>query len=169
MDLLELQDTFGYQYITWNDGWVDYTITKYKEIQVKNINPEVAISKMDLSAKEKRFEQISSDADGSVTSWTWKIYLLMPFSGEWVEVHETTTDGSPIEIMFNEAGRYKAEIIVEDDYKKYSTTNTSYYGWAKDEIEFDISVAGNCTTGGALQDDVFFIFPDVVGDGINIT
>jgi hypothetical protein len=168
-ELLELHDTFGYQYITWNDGWADYTITKYREIQVKNINPEVSISKIDLSAKEKRFVQESSDADGTVTSWTWKIYLLMPFSGDWVEVHSTTTDGSPIEIMFNEAGRYKTEVIVEDDFRKYSTTNTTYAGYASTEIEFDISASGTCTTGGALQDDVFFIFPDVVGDGINIT
>ena len=168
-ELLELQDTFGYQYISWNDGWEDHTITKYREIQVKNITPEVTISKLDLSSKEKRFEQISTDDDGSITTWSWKIYLLMPFSAEWVEVYNTTSDGSPIQIVFNEAGKYKAEITVEDDYKKYSTTNSTYAGFASDEIVFDISASGTCTSSGMLQEDVFFIFPDVVGDGINIS
>jgi len=132
--LLELQDTFGYQYITWNDGWEDYIITKYKELQVKNINPEVLIDKIDLSAKEKRFTQVSSDDDGTVVSWDWEIYLLMPFSGDWVEVYSTSSDGSPIEIMFNEAGKYKTKITVQDDFGRYSTTNTSSAGKGFAEI-----------------------------------
>jgi len=166
--LLELQDTFAYQYISWNDGWEDYTITKYREIQVKNILPEVSISKIDLSSKEKRFEQVSSDEDGTVVSWDWKIYLLMPFSGEWVEVYTTTSDGSPIEITFNEAGKYKAEIIVQDDFGKYSTTNSTSWGTASAEIEFDISAEGTCTGSMGMDDEIFFIFPDIVGDGIII-
>ena len=166
VELLELQDSFAYQRISWNDGWQDLLVTKSKELQVKNIAPDVAIGKIDLSAKEKRFTQISEDADGTVTSWKWKIFLLMPFSGAWVEVFNTATDGSPIEILFNEAGRYKAEITVEDDWKKYSTTNSSYAGFSSDEIEFDISAAGNCTAAAGMTDEVFFIFPDVIGDGI---
>jgi hypothetical protein len=164
--LLELQDTFAFQYISWNDGWNDFTITKSKEIQVKNITPEVLIGKIDLSAKQKRFEQVSSDADGTVSTWSWKIYLLMPFSAEWVEVYNTTSDGSPIEVTFNEAGKYKTEITIQDDFGKYSTTNNSVAGIASDSIEFDISASGTCTGSLGMDDDVFFIFPDIVHDGI---
>jgi len=169
VELLELHDTYGYQYISWNDGFDDRTVTKKRELQVKNILPEVSISKVDLSAKEKRFEQVSTDADGEVISWDWKIYLLMPFSGEWVEVYQTTTeDGDPIEITFNEAGSYKTRITVQDEFGKYSTTNSAAYGESFAEIEFDINAAGNCTSSMGMNDEVFFIFPDVIGDGINV-
>lgn len=167
VEIKELQDSFGYQYISWNDGWDDLSITKYKEIPIKNINPEVTIGKIDLSSKEKRFTQESNDPDGSVISWDWRIYLLMPFSGEWVEVYQTTSDGSDIDIQFNEAGAYKARITVQDDYGKYSTMNSTPAGEVFSEIEFDISASGNCTTS-SMDEDVFFIFPDVIGDGINI-
>jgi len=162
--ILELQDTFGYEYISWNDGWEDFTITTSKEIAIKNINPIVDISKVDLSSKEKRFVQVSSDEDGSVVSWSWKIYLLMPFSSEWVEVYSLTNDGSSIDITFNEAGKYKTEITVQDDYGKYSTRNSTVAGISSAEIEFDVTAAGECT--GTSTDEVFFIFPDVIGDGI---
>jgi hypothetical protein len=165
--ILELQDTFGKQSITWNDGWEDHTVYKTRELSITNINPEVLISKMDLSSKEKRFEQVSTDDDGSVVSWDWRIYLLMPFSGDWVEVYQTTSDGSPIEILFNEAGKYKTKITVKDDFAKFSTTNGTPSGSAFAEIEFDISASGNCTSAMGGEDDIFFIFPDVVGDGIN--
>ena len=169
VELLELQDAYGYQYISWNDGFDDRSITKRRELQVKNILPEVSISKVDLSSKEKRFEQVSSDADGSVISWDWKIYLHMPFSGEWIEVYQTTTeDGDPIEITFNEAGSYKTRITVQDEFGKYSTTNSSAYGETFAEIEFDISASGTCTSAIGGEDEIFFIFPDVIGDGINI-
>jgi len=161
-----LDKTYGSEIISWNDGWDDRTLTKTRELTITNINPEVSISKIDLSAKEKRFTQVSSDADGSVTSWDWKIYLLMPFSGDWVEVFNTTNDGSSIDIQFTEAGKYKMEINVEDDWKKFSTTSNNAYGTASAEIEFDISAAGNCTSAMGMNDEVFFIFPDVIGDGI---
>jgi hypothetical protein len=161
-----LDETFSREIISWNDGWEDLTVTKTRELTITNINPEVSISKVDLSAKEKRFTQISSDADGSVTSWNWKIYLLMPFSGDWVEVYQTANDGSDIDIQFTEAGKYKMEITVEDDWKKFSTTSSTAYGTASAEIEFDISAAGTCTGTAGMNDEVFFIFPDVIGDGI---
>jgi hypothetical protein len=166
MNILELHDTFGNQVIHWNDGWEDQTVYYNRELPITNILPEVSISKTDLSAKEKRFTQISNDADGTVVAWSWKIYLLMPFSGEWVEVYQTSNDGSDINIQFNEAGRYKAEITVTDDFNKFSTKNNTVYGSASAEIEFDITPSGSTTCAASLQDDIFFIFPDVAGDGI---
>jgi len=164
--LLELQDTFAYQYITWNDGWNNFTITNNKELQVKNISPTVTIDKLDLSTKDKRFSQVSSDLDGTVISWNWKVYLLMPFSGAWVEVFQTTTNGSPLDITFNEAGTYKTEITIQDDFGKYSTTNTTPAGTAVASLQFDISAAGTCTGNTAMNEEVFFVFPDVVGDAV---
>ena len=166
MEILELQDTYANQVIHWNDGWEDKVINYDRELPITNILPEVEISKTDLSSKEKRFSQISSDVDGSVVAWSWKIYLLMPFSGEWVEVYQTSNDGSPISIQFNEAGRYKTEITVTDDFNKFSTKNNTVYGSKSAEIEFDITPSGSTTCDPKLQDDIFFIFPDIVHDGI---
>lgn len=168
-ELKELQEARGHQYISWNDGFDDLEVKKAREIQVKNINPEVQISKIDLSAKEKRFEQVSTDEDGTVTSWDWRIYLHMPFSGDWVEVLQTTTDdGEPIEIMFNEAGSYKTRITVQDDFKKYSTTNSVSAGSALAEIEFKIQAESSCSDSNGFNDDVFFVFNDTIGDGITV-
>lgn len=164
--LLELQDTFGHQTITWNDGWQNLTFTYEKELTVKNILPSVSISKLDLSGKDKRFNQVSSDIDGLIVGWTWKIFLLMPFSSVWTEVYSSIGDGTPIDITFNESGHYKVEITVQDDYGKYSTTNTSASGTAVAFTEFDITPTGTCTKPGAMDEEVYFIFPDVLGDGI---
>ncbi len=153
-EILELQDTFAEQYITWNDGWEDRALTKTRELVITNILPEVSISKTDLSSKEKRFTQTSSDEDGTVVWWEWKIYLLMPFSGDWVEVWSNQNDGTPIDIQFNEAGNYKTKIKVRDDFGGYNEA----------EIEYDISASGNttCSNVDLQNQEIYFIFPDVI-------
>jgi len=142
------------QIITWNDGWNVLTFTYSQTLTVTNILPTVTISKADLSTKDKRFSQVSSDVDGTIVNYEWVVYVILPFSGVYSQVYSTSnTTGAAIDLSFNETGSYKTVLTVTDDVSGQSSAETL----------FDITSGGTCTGITSMNDEVYFIFPDVLG------
>ena len=143
------------QLIYWNDGFSSQTITYNKELHITNWCPEVAIIKEDSTAFDKIFKQTSSDLDGDIVSWDWKIYFIPPFSsGEYVEVHSyNATDANDWEVIFSVGGNYKVQIEVQDDYGcKVS-----------DFTEFEITA--DCPeTASECISEMKFIFPKQIAN-----
>jgi len=113
-----LQKHYFTQLIYWNDGFSSQTINYNKELPITNWCPQVSIIKEDVTAFDKIFKQNSSDLDGKIVSWDWKIYFIPPFStGNYVEVHSyNATDANDWEVIFSIGGNYKVQIEVQDDY-----------------------------------------------------
>jgi hypothetical protein len=149
-----LQKHFFTQVLYWNDGWDDLTIYYNNELPITNWCPDVTIIKEDQSTNTKKFIQTSTDKDGDVVKWLWKIYFIPPFSsGEYVEVYrEEAQTSDDFTVGFTVGGSYKVEITVQDDYGCYSS----------DEIIFDI--LGECPESvSACISNIKFIFPKQLG------
>ncbi len=146
-----LQKHFFTQEISWNDGFENQTLNYYKEMVITNWFPDVAISKVDKSPLNKAFVQTSSDLDGDVVNWNWKIYFIPPFSeGEYVEVHSYNADnGNNWDVEFTVSGEYKTRITVTDDYGDSTFAELEYSISSNECKEVDTNIVEN----------IKFIFP----------
>ena len=149
--------------VNWNDGWTDKSFIYHEQRQVENTLPTTELFMTNLTARNKRFSNISNDADGLIKYVKYSIYLLMPFGAGYTLVQETTlTDAQindPVEVTFSNNGHYKTVLEIHDNANELVPAP---YGVVTDEIEFDISVT-TCTEESyeaAKIEEIFFIFPD---------
>lgn len=140
------------QEITWNDGFDDLSFTYKKNLPITNWCPEVSIIKADISDLTKVFKQNSTDLDGFITNWKWKIFFIPPFSdGSYSEVYSYhPNNGNDWEVGFTVGGNYKVQIEVTDDYGCSISDETTFIINAECELK-DIS-------------NIKFIFPKQLGN-----
>lgn len=148
IQLLQKHD-FGH-IIYWNDGFQAQTINYTKNLPIENWCPEVTVIKEDTTAMDKIFKQTSSDLDGSIVAWDWKIFFIPPFSsGEYVEVHSyNAINANDWSVGFTVGGSYKVQIEVQDDYGCKTL----------DFTEFEIAADCPDTTKECIS-QMKFIFP----------
>ena len=150
-----LQKHFFTQIVYWNDGFDDVSITYRKEVNITNWCPEVTILKVDDTDTNKIFTQTSSDKDGDIIAWHWKIFFIAPFSdGEYTEVYNYTADnGDDWEVGFTVNGDYKVQIEVTDDYGCKISDITA----------FEIATECNENVSKTETSNIKFIFPKQQG------
>jgi len=149
-----LQKHYFTQAIYWNDGFDNKLINYNKQLTITNWCPEVSVLKIDSNNLDKIFTQTSTDLDGSIVGWNWKIYFIPPFGdGSYVEVYNlNAANGNNWEVGFTVQGSYKVQIEVTDDYGCKVTDFTI----------FDISETSECDF--TKMSDVKFIFPKQLGN-----
>jgi len=148
-----LQRHFAEQDVTWCDGYEKNNLVKDFELTITNWLPVTSFELIMLSNKAIRVIPHCTDKDGKIVKYTWKLYLLLPFSSEWSEVWSYTTDkDDSIDITFDAAGHYKMVLISTDDYGDSTAA----------EKEFDITISDTaaCETSRVISNEVFFLFPD---------
>jgi len=145
-----LQRHFFTQEIYWNDGFTNNLFSYSSEVPIENWCPVVSISKQDKNDLRKLFIHSSSDKDGTIVNYNWKIYFIAPFStGSYALVHEyNTTLPDNWEVQFTVGGSYKVELSVTDDFGCTISDN----------IIFDI-IAPCPTSITSNINNIKFIFP----------
>lgn len=149
-----LQRHFFTQVIYWDDGYDSQILNFNRELHITNWCPDVSVIKLDNTNLDKTFSQTSTDKDGDIVQWDWKIYFIPPFSdGAYVQVHEyQASNADDWNVIFTVQGSYKVSIEVHDDYGCGMT----------DEIIFDISEENVCSY--TKIGDIKFIFPKQLGN-----